>query len=82
MQVWEADDGIYKLVSCPTGYSKIRDDNDWENQMCDPCPKGYECTLTICEECTECASGHYKAVIGYVRLEALPSAPRSSFIAF
>lgn len=73
IQTWISDGGVYKLVTCPTGYSKIRNENEWENQMCDPCLKGQECKLTTCETCTECLEGHYKAVIGTEACEACPA---------
>ena len=32
--VWQAEDGIYKLRTCPTGYSRIRNEGEWDLQKC------------------------------------------------
>jgi len=73
---WLAEDGIYKLSTCPTGYEKIRVDGQWVQQKCEPCPKGSHCTLEACEMCTECAPGYYKAAVG---TEACAKCPINTF---
>jgi hypothetical protein len=64
MSTWAAEEGMYKLKTCPTGYSKISESSAPENQMCDPCLKGQECTNLSCEICKDCQPGHYKSTVG------------------
>ena len=51
------------FLSRPTGYSKISAENAWDQQKCEPCLKGEECTNMTCVKCSQCAPGHYKAAI-------------------
>ena len=51
---WSAENGVYKLQSCPTGYSKIRVDGEWDQQKCEPCAAGPECVLEVCETGSHC----------------------------
>jgi len=55
---------VYVLKTCPTGYARISEQDDWPNQMCDPCNKGEECTKDVCEICEECKPGTYKTSVG------------------
>ena len=61
---WSAENGVYKLQSCPTGYSKIRVDGEWDQQKCEPCAAGTECVLEVCETCSLCTAGKYKDAAG------------------
>ena len=59
-----AHNKVYVLKTCPTGYARISEQDDWQNQMCDPCDKGEECTKDVCEICELCKPGHYKTAVG------------------
>ena len=63
---WVAENGVYKLKTCPTGYSRqsIDDGATPDQQRCDPCAEGSECVLEVCETCSVCAAGKYKDVPG------------------
>ena len=70
--MWLPEDGVYKLQTCPTGYSKISVANEWEQQKCQPCAEGEECVLEVCESCSVCAAGKYKDVAGTQACRACP----------
>lgn len=72
--IWSADDFIFRLESCPTGYSVYygSDIFNAELQKCEPCGKGKECTLDICTTCLDCAAGYYKAVKGPIACTECP----------
>jgi hypothetical protein len=61
---WAPEDGVYKLQTCPTGYSKISVANEWDQQKCQPCAAGTECVLEVCSTCSECEPGSYKDASG------------------
>jgi len=69
---WAAEEGLYKLQTCPTGYSKISVANEWEQQECRPCTEGTECLLEVCDTCSQCAEGKYKDVAGTQACRACP----------
>ena len=43
-----------------------------DDQQCELCGKGEECTSKWCSTCTPCAPGHYKAVVGTEACLACP----------
>lgn len=61
MSVWEVDEGLFKLKECPSGYRRISAENMWDQQRCEPCDMGLECTEPPCDECTACAPGKFKS---------------------
>ena len=66
---------MYKLMTCPTGYSRLGIDDgstSADQQRCVPCGEGTECTETVCEQCTVCAAGTYKDVAGTQACRACP----------
>ncbi len=69
---WAAEDGVYKLRSCPMGYSKISVASEWDQQKCQPCEAGYECTLEVCDTCARCQPGTYKDAPGTQACRACP----------
>jgi hypothetical protein len=69
---WLAEDGIYKLSTCPTGYEKIRVDGQWTQQKCEPCTEGSECTLAVCDTCSHCPPGLYKDTKGTAACRTCP----------
>jgi hypothetical protein len=44
--------------------------------QCRPCEKGFECTAKICEKCTECKAGHFKAIAS---TEACSGCPQNTY---
>lgn len=58
---WEEDEGLFKLKTCPAGYRRISDEGRWDQQKCEPCDRGSECTTPPCDQCTPCAPGKFKA---------------------
>lgn len=68
---WLEDAAIFRLQSCPSGYSvsPASVDRDASNaqaalQKCEPCGKGEECSNSTCVLCSLCAAGYYKAAVG------------------
>jgi len=61
---WVPEDGVFKLATCPTGYSKISMTDEWGQQKCEPCTAGTECVLEVCDSCSLCKAGTYKDVAG------------------
>jgi hypothetical protein len=62
---WTTDGGVYKLQSCPFGYYKISNENALDQQRCEFCEKGTECTDPPCDEsCLSCEPGKYKDIKG------------------
>ena len=61
---WTAHNGVYKLITCPTGYSKVSPENEWDQHKCEPCLDGTECVLEVCDTCTDCLPGKYKDTPG------------------
>ena len=70
--MWLPEDGVYKLQTCPTGYSKISVAGEWEQQQCTPCGSGSECVLEVCDTCSGCAAGKYKDVAGTQECRSCP----------
>ena len=64
---------IYELQTCPTGYRKISNPGEWDQQKCEACAEGEECTLEVCDECTVCASGKYKDTVGTTPCRPCPA---------
>jgi len=72
--VWEQDDGIMRLISCPSGHRVYDGTSRWNGsllskddgvfdatvQRCEVCPAGTECTNGTCTECTPCPAGSWK----------------------
>ena len=75
---WFAENGVYHLASCPTGYQRmsIADGTPADQQQCTPCPAGSECTLEVCDSCDACAAGKYKDTDG---TQACRDCPRNTF---
>ena len=73
---WLAENGVYKLQTCPMGYSKISVANEWQQQECRPCTEGTECVLKVCESCSPCAAGKYKDVAG---TQACRTCPQNTY---
>ena len=69
---WEAQDGVYKLTSCPTGFRKISTEGEWDQHKCEPCADGTECVLDVCDTCTVCTAGKYKDTPGTQACRACP----------
>ena len=71
---WVGEGSILKLTSCPTGYSRISVDGQWEQQRCEPCGEGTECVSQECseQECPACAAGKYKDVKGTLSCRVCP----------
>jgi hypothetical protein len=67
---WTVGNGTYLLTSCPTGHKMITSSHD--DQLCEMCPQGEECIFDWCTTCTQCAPGHYKAVVGTEACLACP----------
>ena len=65
---WVQDGAIWKLESCPTGYyvSSTDASGDFQanQQRCQPCPQGQECTNASCVTCTLCQAGFFKSADG------------------
>ena len=64
----ETEDGVYKLQTCPRGYSRQSIDDGataTDQQRCDPCGEGSECVLEVCE-----TSGRTPACTQMVQLAA------------
>ena len=68
---WSIVNGTYLLSSCPTGHKMITSSHD--DQQCELCAKGEECTSKWCSTCTPCAAGYYKAVVGTEPCMACPA---------
>jgi hypothetical protein len=56
---WVADSSVYRLTSCPTGYSVYNESE--ELQTCQVCGLGVECVLGSCKVCTPCQPGSFKS---------------------
>ena len=72
---WEQDGAIYRLQSCPSGYSVfpvLVDASNAALQECLPCPEGTECVLETCTTCSHCTAGTYKDVAGTQACRACP----------
>ena len=61
---WAAEQGVYRLQTCPAGYYKISVEGEWDRQMCQPCGEGTECLLEVCDTCSVCSAGKYKDIAG------------------
>jgi hypothetical protein len=74
---WLAENGLYKLLTCLTGYSKTRVDGEWDQQKCGACDRGSDCVLNVCETCSPCAAGTHKDVKGtqFCRPCPVPAVP-------
>ena len=73
---WVPDGGIYKLQSCPSGYSVFPASVDASNaaqQQCSPCLEGFECKDAPCVACTECQAGYYKTSVSTSPCMACPA---------
>jgi len=50
---WMAEDGVYKLNTCPKGYMRMSVTNgavaEAGDQRCQPCTEGTECMLEVCD---------------------------------
>ena len=64
---WVRNGSIYRLVSCPTGYSVSSQGAggrfDATVQQCTACGKGEECVSAECTVCSLCRPGFYKASV-------------------
>ena len=69
---WAPEDGLFKLQTCPTGYSKISVANQWDQQKCQQCAAGTECVLQVCDSCSDCEPGSYKDAAGTQACRACP----------
>jgi len=69
---WLAEGGVYKLQTCPTGYSKISTEGEEDQQRCAPCAEGSECVLSECSVCVGCQAGKYKDTAGTQSCRACP----------
>ena len=65
---WMAEDGVYKLRTCPKGYMKMSVINgavaESGDQRCEPCAEGTECVTELCDTCSPCSTGTFKTVAG------------------
>jgi hypothetical protein len=63
ISTWLAENGLYKLLTCLTGYSKTRVDGEWDQQKCEACDRGSDCVLNVCETCSPCAAGRESVLL-------------------
>lgn len=59
----DASTGLYSITSCPSGFF-IASPDKIDNQACEACNPGQECTLKSCLTCTMCPKGAFKAIKG------------------
>ena len=74
---WAADNGVYRLATCPRGYARRSIDDGTssaDQQQCIPCAAGSECVLEVCNNytCSECQEGTYKDAAGTQACRACP----------
>ena len=66
--VWQSSQGIYQLIACPRGHSKISLIDGTASsaplQQCVVCKEGTECLEDICSVCEPCPPGKYKDTPG------------------
>jgi len=73
---WVRNRSVFKLESCPGGYSAMSINTegvDASEQQCTPCGKGLECPAPPCTECSECQDGFYKAAVNTEACIACPA---------
>jgi hypothetical protein len=51
---------VYILMSCPTGYTKMSNQVEADQQRCAACDVGTECSRRVCDSCSSCPAGKYK----------------------
>ena len=79
---WSIMGSMYVLTSCPIGHKVVNtssaDDTlfSHDQQMCEVCGKGEECTAEACVSCSPCAPGFYKQAVS---TEACARCPVSTY---